>query len=49
VQTLPSSQAEPSVFGGFVQRPVAGSNVPTSWHWSSAVQTTEEAPAQTPA
>ena len=31
------------------QTPVNGSHVPTSWHWSSAVQTTGSAPVQAPA
>jgi NCAIR mutase (PurE)-related protein len=49
VQRLPSLQALPSVFGGLLQTPVAGAQTPTSWHWSSAVQTTGLAPLQTPA
>jgi hypothetical protein len=39
VQALPSLQAEPFGFAGFEQVPVAGLHIPTSWHWSLAVQT----------
>ena len=45
----PSSQADPSAFAGSEQTPVAGSHVPTSWHWSCAVHATGSAPAQLPA
>jgi hypothetical protein len=48
VQRLPSLQSVPSFSSGFVHRPVAVSQVPTSWHWSSAVHTTGLAPTQTP-
>src|SRR3989441_10009258 len=34
---------------GFEQVPVAGSQVPTVWHWSAAVQVTGLPPVQTPA
>ena len=40
VQTLPSLQPVPSGWFGFEQRPDVGSQVPTTWHWSSAVQVT---------
>jgi hypothetical protein len=36
-------------FAGSEQTPVAGLHVPTSWHWSFALQTTASAPVQTPA
>ena len=49
VQALPSVQDAPSCFGGFVQVPVSGMHVPTSWHWSAALQATDPAPAHTPA
>ena len=45
----PSSQVEPSGFGGAEQAPVAGLQVPASWHESSGVQTTGVVPTQTPA
>src|SRR5437763_287673 len=46
LQTSPSVLASPSLHGvpsgvtGFEQVPVSGSQVPASWHWSWAVQTT---------
>src|SRR5207302_144234 len=49
VQALPSSQVVPFGFAGFEQTPVDGSQVPTSWHWSCAVQVTGFAPVQVPA
>src|SRR5262249_59742698 len=49
VQALPSEQALPFVLSGLEQVPLAGSQTPASWHWSSAVQTTGFAPVQTPA
>src|SRR5262249_13689990 len=49
VQALPSVQAVPLAFSGLEQVPFAGSQVPASWHWSSAEQTTGLAPVQTPA
>jgi len=49
VQALPSVQVVPSGLLGFEQVPFAGSQVPASWHWSSAEQTTGLAPVQTPA
>jgi hypothetical protein len=48
VQARSSLQDVPSDLFGFEQAPVAGSQVPTSWHWSSAVQVTG-VPLQTPA
>src|SRR5207244_11132016 len=38
VQALPSLQAAPSGFAGFEHAPVAGSQVPASWHWSAGAQ-----------
>ena len=38
VQRFMSLQGLPSALGGLVQRPVARSQVPALWHWSSAVQ-----------
>jgi len=50
VQALPSVHGVPFCLGGFEQTPVAGSQVPTSWHWSSAVQVTPDVGfPQTPA
>jgi hypothetical protein len=40
VQGLPSSQEVPSALIGFEHTPVAGSQVPTSWQASRAVQVT---------
>ena len=48
VHALPSLQATPSAFVGLEHAPVAMSQVPTSWHWSCAVQTTGFAPMQLP-
>src|SRR5207253_524736 len=48
VQVSPSSQAVPSGFAGFEHWPLAGSQVPTWWHWSWAAQTTGFAPMQLP-
>ena len=48
VQASPSLQAVPFVFGGFEQTPVLGLQVPTSWHWSEAVQTTGLEPVHIP-
>src|SRR5262252_8504015 len=47
VQALPSLQLVPSVAGGFVHSPLVGSQVPATWHWSDAVQTTG-VPVQVP-
>ncbi len=48
VQVKPSEHGAPSGFAGFEQAPLAGSQVPATWHASSAEQTTAVAPAQTP-
>src|SRR3989449_1055632 len=48
VQALPSLQALPLIFTGFEHVPVLGSQVPTTWHWSEAVQTTGLLPVHTP-
>ncbi len=45
---LPSLQADPSAFAGLEQAPVPGSQVPATWHVSSAVQVTGFEPVQTP-
>jgi hypothetical protein len=49
VQALPSLQAVPSAAAGFVQVPLVGSQVPATWHWSSAPHTTGVPLVQTPA
>src|SRR6058998_324237 len=49
VQALPSSHAVPSGLAGLEHAPVAGLQVPASWHWSSAVQATGFAPVHAPA
>src|SRR3989442_381354 len=49
VQALPSLQVVPSALSGLEQVPLAGSQVPATWHWSRAVQTTGLAPMQAPA
>jgi hypothetical protein len=48
VHAFPSLHAVPSAFAGFEQSPVCVSQVPATWHWSEAVQTTA-VPPQTPA
>src|SRR5437016_5498140 len=48
VQALPSVHAVPFVFGGLEHTPVVVLQVPTSWHWSEAVQTTGLLPVHTP-
>ena len=48
VQALLSLQLAPFALFGFEQMPVAGAQVPTSWHWSIAVHTTGLAPVQLP-
>src|SRR5258706_485477 len=48
VQALPSLQAVPLGLLGLEQVPEVGLQVPGSWHWSLAVQTTGLAPAHTP-
>ena len=47
VQTFPSLQVLPLALGGFEQ-PVAGLQVPATWHWSLAVHTTGVPALQTP-
>src|SRR5207244_3600259 len=49
VQALPSLQAAPSGFAGFEHAPVAGSQVPASWHWSAGAQVTGFVPLHSPA
>src|SRR5438552_18739830 len=46
VHALPSVQGVPSAWAGFVQAPVAGSQVPAVWHWSEAVHTTGIVPSR---
>ena len=49
VQGLASLQAVPFVLLGLEQRPVAGLQVPASWHGSEGVQVTELVPVHVPA
>src|SRR5262245_59460922 len=49
VQALPSVLVVTSLFRGLEQVPLAGSQVPATWHWSRAVQTIGFAPTQAPA
>jgi hypothetical protein len=49
VQALPSLQEVPLVLGGSLHSPVEGLQVPASWHWSLAVQSTGLVPWHTPA
>ena len=49
VQALPSLQAVPLGAAGLEQAPVAGLQVPATWHWSLAEQVTGFEPEQTPA
>jgi hypothetical protein len=48
VQFNPSLHGDPSTFAGSLQAPVNGSQVPGSWHWSLAVQTTGFDPTHAP-
>ena len=48
-QALPSSHAVPFGLAGFEHVPVAGLQVPGSWHWSGARQTTGTPATQLPA
>jgi hypothetical protein len=48
VHALPSLQATPSALLGFEQTPVEVSQVPTTWHWSTAVHTTGFPPEHVP-
>src|SRR5262249_48545206 len=49
VQPSPSVQGLPLTFTGLEQMPLAGSQTPAPWHWSSAAQGTGLLPAHTPA
>jgi hypothetical protein len=49
VQALASSQVAPFDLAGLEQVPVAGSQVPATWHWSCALQVIGLLPVQTPA
>src|SRR5438132_1257086 len=48
VQGLASLHGTPSSFAGSEQLPVAGSQVPASWHWSEGRQTTGSLPMHAP-
>jgi hypothetical protein len=48
VQPSPSLHVVPSAAVGFEQEPLAGSQTPATWHWSSGWQTTALPPVQTP-
>src|SRR5947208_2723922 len=48
VQALPSLHAVPLLAFGLEHWPVVVSQVPATWHWSEAVQTTGLLPVQTP-
>src|SRR5438876_5695839 len=48
VHALPSLQAVPLAAFGFEQTPVDVLQVPATWHWSEAVQTTGFEPVQVP-
>src|SRR2546426_11215856 len=48
VHASPSLHAVPSGLAGFEHMPVAGLQVPASWHWSGAVQVTGLLPVQVP-
>jgi hypothetical protein len=48
VHALPSLQPVPSEAAGFEHWPFAELQVPATWHWSEAVQTTGLAPVQVP-
>src|SRR5258705_349799 len=48
-QASPSVQAVPLALTGVEQSPLAGSQTPASWHWSTAAQKTGFAPVQMPA
>jgi hypothetical protein len=49
VQAFPSEHAVPSVFAGFEQTPLAGSQAPAEWHASLAAHAVGLAPVQAPA
>src|SRR5437867_190194 len=48
VQELPSLHVLPSGLAGFEHAPVAGLQVPASWHWSGAAHTVAFPPMQPP-
>ena len=48
VQAFPSLQEVPSAFAGFEHTPVAGLQIPATWHWSGPGQTTGLLPTQLP-
>jgi hypothetical protein len=48
VHALPSLQLESSLLLGFEHCPFAGSQVPATWHWSSAEQVTLLPPVHEP-
>jgi hypothetical protein len=48
VQALPSLHVVPFAAAGFEHAPLVGSQVPTTWHWSDAVQVTGLPPTQLP-
>src|SRR5438094_8049152 len=48
VQALPSLHAVPLLAFGLEHWPVAVLQVPATWHWSEAVQTTGLVPVQVP-
>jgi len=49
VQAFPSLHAVPSALAGLEHVPVAGSQVPATWHWSEALQTAGLRPRHTSA
>src|SRR5712691_10543267 len=49
VQASPSVQVLPFGLSGLEQAPLAVSQVPATWHWSRAAQTTGFAPTPAPA
>jgi hypothetical protein len=49
VHASSSLHAVPSALAGFEQVPVPGSQLPASWHWSLATQTTGFEPVHVPA
>jgi hypothetical protein len=49
VQALPSLQVVPFAAVGFEHTPVAGTQVPATWHWSLATQLFGLPPVQLPA
>jgi hypothetical protein len=49
VHRFPSLQVEPLVLAGLEHTPEDGSQLPATWHWSSALQLTGDAPVHVPA